>query len=54
MGTTTEQFSEINQTGAGRSSPSSTLCGQKQMRRLIELLINEFYRKRGQTYKLVP
>ena len=50
----TEQFSENTQTVAGRSSRSSTLCGQKQMRRLIELLINEFYRKRGQSYKLVP
>lgn len=36
-----------------RSSPSSTLCGYKNLRRLIELLINEFYRKRGQSYKLV-
>ena len=35
------------------SSATSTLGGFKHMRRLVEMLINEFYRKRGKSIKTV-
>lgn len=34
-------------------SNESTLAGQKGMRRLVEMCINEFYRKRGKSIKSV-
>lgn len=39
--------------GSPTSSGASTLGGYKHMRRLVEMLINEFYRKRGKSIKTV-
>lgn len=42
-----------NKHGSPTSSATSTLGGVPHTRRLVEMLINEFYRKRGKSIKTV-
>ena len=44
---------EVTEPGSPNGSETSTLGGIPHIRRLVEMLINEYYRKRGKSIKTV-